>query len=839
MELTDQLLHALLVACDQSYNGAPIDGMALQPFQDTPLGQPDSFPAAMPACWDADIEGWTEYAHYDDSSNGFGAVIFRKASGIAGKYDYTVALRGTRGPNPQDWINNLGYGWDSFAAPGGQKLITDLETLNANGTINNINFTGQSLGGALAQYAAYEFEVKTQFNTANMSLSTFNGLGGVQALKDHSPELFGGSYNPAMIAGAAIQNYWITNDLVSELGGGHLGGNEHRINFLDPNNLAPDGKPWALSTSDAHRIETGFYAGFNLNPTTDFSTYSQRIIKPLLLTVPDAASVASAWANLFNSPGQIAPGPAAWVELAMGGMIGFLSHPAESTMLLAEVWKHQGVAGQNFDNAAAIASQTLLRQGGVGQNTQNNAALDSLSLLTNANAQNLAWQDNINLQALTQEQFLAVIAQNQGGVAAVITALNDALPDAANAASLEIASGVNNGPYAFNLAVMQSASTFFNNHSTQSADEIRFALVLKDAIFKAKLNVANALFTGDTAQCVADNADSWLGKIDSTTQSAGDIAQAIYADAAQWATTHSLSIGTMLANMSEWLLGSLVSDAQAAGSNSTASDALAQEITASVAGIFEAAGNAFNHFTSKYSAPSIDWLASLTDQARREIIGDFERVFKGSGFQFTGTGNGNLAASFDSGIAYAAGLGAQAAQDIAIVAGNSPNPFANNLGFDPSTAPVQTGHITQGQVQTLTAYLPFTAGTGGQKIHLQLSGSASGSLMLLDSQHNFVALGADGGFDITVAAGKQQATFSLFAEKPIAADASLSLSSTLVDANGMATHTTQMEFNLGVLANAATMPNIVPNTPDKTTRNLARVTKRARTQRGHRFAAAA
>ncbi len=39
MELTDQLLHAFLIACDQSYNGAPIDGMALQPLQDSPLNR--------------------------------------------------------------------------------------------------------------------------------------------------------------------------------------------------------------------------------------------------------------------------------------------------------------------------------------------------------------------------------------------------------------------------------------------------------------------------------------------------------------------------------------------------------------------------------------------------------------------------------------------------------------------------------------------------------------------------------------------------------------------------------------------------------------------------------
>lgn len=40
MQLTDTLLHALLVACDQSYNLSPTQNQPLAPYLDTPNGDP-------------------------------------------------------------------------------------------------------------------------------------------------------------------------------------------------------------------------------------------------------------------------------------------------------------------------------------------------------------------------------------------------------------------------------------------------------------------------------------------------------------------------------------------------------------------------------------------------------------------------------------------------------------------------------------------------------------------------------------------------------------------------------------------------------------------------------
>ena len=76
------------------------------------------------------------------------------------------------------------------ASGGGQELLADLLGIN---DARTIHFAGQSLGGALAQYAAYDFvRARTTvgdaafdplFSAARVTLTTFNGLGGIEGLK--------------------------------------------------------------------------------------------------------------------------------------------------------------------------------------------------------------------------------------------------------------------------------------------------------------------------------------------------------------------------------------------------------------------------------------------------------------------------------------------------------------------------------------------------------------------------------------------------------------------------------------------------------------------------------
>ncbi len=152
MQLTNSLLHALLVADDQSYNNSPTEGAPLAEFTDG-----DNI-NLMPGGWKDDLTGWTVARRFDDPDTGFGAVVYKKPSGNGTKFDYIVALQGTRGPNAQDWHGNLTYGWEKFVGAQGQELMNYL-TGSRPGDIlsstSNIHFTGQSLGGALSQYVAY------------------------------------------------------------------------------------------------------------------------------------------------------------------------------------------------------------------------------------------------------------------------------------------------------------------------------------------------------------------------------------------------------------------------------------------------------------------------------------------------------------------------------------------------------------------------------------------------------------------------------------------------------------------------------------------------------------
>ena len=113
-----------------------------------------------------------------DSNTGFAAHVWKHAS----REEYVVALRGTNFESPQDWYTNLQLGKTQFEpdSNGGIALRNILENLGANATVH---FTGHSLGGALAQYYAYEVKENqipeySYTNVANVTLSTFNSLAG-------------------------------------------------------------------------------------------------------------------------------------------------------------------------------------------------------------------------------------------------------------------------------------------------------------------------------------------------------------------------------------------------------------------------------------------------------------------------------------------------------------------------------------------------------------------------------------------------------------------------------------------------------------------------------------
>jgi hypothetical protein len=306
------LSEILLVACDQSYDTNAVSGV-LKSFEDSNTEGADVPPAAMPTGWTAlGLDQWNIVQRYDDANTGFGAILYRKPN-ADGKADYIVALQGTRGPNIQDWSGNLIYGWDKWASKdGGQTLIQDLIRLR---DVHKIHFTGQSLGGALAQYALYDYAVALNnqhlsnaeipgFDPTSATLTTYNGLGGVDGLAQNEP-----TFLPSLVAQVDTVHYWVTNDLVNRISPNINGaGNEYLLNFtqanLETGNLLrrEDGTPIALGTADAHRIESGFYYGANMADKVgrtdwplDFTEAKQQDIVPLNIAALSRVGTSLAW----------------------------------------------------------------------------------------------------------------------------------------------------------------------------------------------------------------------------------------------------------------------------------------------------------------------------------------------------------------------------------------------------------------------------------------------------------------------------------------------------------------------------------------------------------------
>jgi hypothetical protein len=106
------------------------------------------------------------------------------------KLEYLVAMRGTDGPDLKDWLQNVSLSvpaWESY-----RERLTTVLFERLDGVIpatGIVHFTGQSLGGGLAQYAAYEFASELQrrsesnpdvfsYSPSHLTLTTFNAFAG-------------------------------------------------------------------------------------------------------------------------------------------------------------------------------------------------------------------------------------------------------------------------------------------------------------------------------------------------------------------------------------------------------------------------------------------------------------------------------------------------------------------------------------------------------------------------------------------------------------------------------------------------------------------------------------
>ena len=359
----NDLAKLTLLASDASYftsNHPVLSGSALAALLDTNYGIGPQY--AVPT-------GFYEVAQGVDPDTGFGFIAYRNEQ----TNEVIVALRGTDGPNPQDWVANSQYlGWNQWDVDGGGRdqvfaFLDGLTNPDGSSFTGKIHFTGQSLGGGLAQYSAYEYvrdqkalaaQNGTTFNASRITLTTFNGFGGVLGLVQNA-----GGYQSSVLADIGSNAHFYTEgDLVNRLGRdsvtglGHTGGTTYFLN-AQASQIDPDtGEPFLLDVFDAHRIETGFYPF--LLPGIEFEAAVARPIE--YLPMQESQQIGALFGRVFNdqdvSPLESKPRLIAGLAAALT-----LGPPEEKNALAQAVFTNLHSAGEMSDEWYVRVSSVRLK----------------------------------------------------------------------------------------------------------------------------------------------------------------------------------------------------------------------------------------------------------------------------------------------------------------------------------------------------------------------------------------------------------------------------------------------------------------------------------------------
>src|SRR6266571_3903372 len=338
---------------------------------------------------------WEFVRKFQDDENGFGAIVYRSKVQIEGKTHYIVAMQGSDGPSARDWFQNLYLAREAWGKE--KDEVTNFLTqgsLDFPGIVPSdgiIHFTGQSLGGGLAQYAAYAYvkEMNTLAEAdpskklnleTDVSLVTFNGFGAVKGLMD----LEGSAFKADLLNGATTYHYAINNDIVHRLGrsgadapGGswHLNGQGHSVEFdfrrvIGGQEVA--GTQNFLNLVDAHRIESGFYQGFAnyseiLGTSVNFETALQATVGGrLLLTVKGfdyvdtgvTQGIGARFAHLFTRGGDSSE-KGSLARLGAGLLSGIAVGPLQEVQKVNDALFQALLNSGDINEATRVASKAL------------------------------------------------------------------------------------------------------------------------------------------------------------------------------------------------------------------------------------------------------------------------------------------------------------------------------------------------------------------------------------------------------------------------------------------------------------------------------------------------
>lgn len=839
-----------LVASDVSYRAQTISDRTLQSFPDSKdIADAEGFPIPLEVSIGTStnvqlrhryepslgrdtpeiaFDGWTLVSKIEDAASGFGAALFRSLErSSVGTYQYLLALEGTNGPDATDWFQNLDLAravWDRnrpnvFNALTSQTVEGDPLTVPALGTIH---FVGQSLGGALAQYAAYDYVATRNalasfsnvaipdvvrarsYDPSQLSLTTFNSFAAGKGLHDAFPGTESGAhkFNPNLLLGVQTRHYAISNDLVHRFGAyfeggkllyGHLNGSVENNVVLDFRRMEPAGSTAVevigeqnyLDMFDSHRIEAGFYRGFK-NYGGDFNGVPAYIGPTAFAPRPivhqtdnfqylDLGNVqnVSAFFSRLASDGSTFSEVTATIRIAMG-VIGAL------------------LFGSNKENTelAHVVLESGYKSGDV------NKVVYGL-----ANA--------LPLGLVAKGLVVAFKATQPIGVAGILAGLVFDLLKGAST-NQEVDDGKR-----FVQAMLPASGTA-EAPQRQFAFPVWNPAIDSDEARAHRINVTAALFSGAREiERIADRMLQERGLAVASRLKAWDEASLDRFVTALQAPDWVRETGAVL--VEQWR-GSRLEDGTVLPPDSVVDDAVA--IRGEVAGFLVQAARNLGDVDADYLGGVATQVADfLADEATRfaalnpellsadtsnvpvelvSAVGDswdrYRRLVDG---MIAGLEAVDLSASLGLSPGMADVL--EAARDTALVTmanlaqravitlATAGDPFeSGNGGIDASVAP--TVALGSGEARTLALHLPYEAGEGGQRIRLAIQGVSSGTLRVR-SLDNWVDSASE--LDLLVAEGSRTVLFDLVAGAADDYDAQIVLSATLLNEAGVPTHETQ------------------------------------------------